>query len=206
MREGLPARSGRTKTMKLFVDQLKSAPTEHTFSGSPSWWHEQIIDGRDLDHRVEEPFQFDLEAYTLTENIIIVGSLAGAIDVECGRCLERYRHSVAERFRLVLEAAGNRPPTDPESARILARDGMCLADDLEVGWYQGPEIVLDSFFSEVISLGLPMQPLCQESCKGLCPRCGTDRNRADCDCGELKPPSPFAVLAALRDGNNGGGS
>jgi uncharacterized protein len=77
---------------------------------------------------------------------------------------------------------------------------------LEVGWYRGSEIVLDAFFWELISLALPLQPLCAEDCLGLCARCGADRNRVDCGCEELKPPSPFAVLAALRDGESGGES
>ncbi len=66
------------------------------------------------------------------------------------------------------------------------------------------ELMADAFFSELISLALPLQPLCSEDCRGLCPRCGADRNRVECDCEELKPPSPFAVLARLRDGGSGG--
>jgi uncharacterized protein len=81
---------------------------------------------------------------------------------------------------------------------------MSLGDDLEVGWYRGSEIVLDVFFTELISLALPIQPLCREECRGLCARCGADLGRVDCGCEELKPPSPFAVLAALRGGGDGG--
>jgi uncharacterized protein len=78
---------------------------------------------------------------------------------------------------------------------------MCLGDDLEFGWYRGQEINLDAFFTELISLALPLQPLCDGGCKGICPRCGVDRNRVDCDCEEeLRPPSPFAALAALQVG------
>ncbi len=104
----------------------------------------------------------------------------------------------------MLEPAGEREPADPEGADALARQGLCLGDSLELGWYRGSEIVLDGFLSELISLALPLQPLCAEGCRGLCARCGADRNRVDCGCEELKPPSPFAVLASLRDGDSGG--
>lgn len=187
--------------MKLLVDRLESTPTAHPFETTEAWWREQVIEARELDYEVETPFRFATEVYRTSDDIVLGGNFEGAITVECGRCLQRYRHALSERFRLVLEPAGERQPSDPEGAKALGRDGMCLGDDLEIGWYRGPEIDLDAFFTELISLALPLQPLCNEDCKGLCPRCGVDRNREECDCQEeLKPPSPFAVLARLRDG------
>jgi uncharacterized protein len=190
--------------MKLHVDRLETQPSAHTFEASPDWWQAQAAEW-ELDPSVLEGFRFDTEAYKVGEEVFLAGDFGGAIEVECGRCLRRYRHALAERFRLVLEPAGARQPSDPEGVRALERDGMCLGDDLELGWYRGSEIDLDAFFTELISLALPLQPLCEEGCRGLCPRCGADRNLVVCECEqELKPPSPFAVLAALRDRNSGG--
>ncbi len=187
--------------MKLPVDRLESTPTPYDFEASSAWWQEQVIDGRKLDYAVEGPFRFASEAYKSGEDVFLAGSFRGAISVECARCLRRYRHALSERFRLVLEPAGERQPADPEAVAALERGGMCLGDDLELGWYRGSEVDLDAYFTELISLALPLQPLCNEECKGLCSRCGVDRNLEDCGCEEeLKPPSPFAVLAALRDG------
>lgn len=187
--------------MKILVDRLESKPTSYDFETTPAWWQTQVIEARDLDYEVEAPFRFSVEAYKSVEDLVLGGTLSGAIGVECGRCLRRYRHALSERFRLVLEPAGERQPPDPEGVQALGRDGVCLGDDLEIGWYRGPEIDLDAFFTELISLALPIQPLCDEQCKGLCPQCGVDRNREECGCEEeLKPPSPFAVLARLRDG------
>jgi uncharacterized protein len=99
----------------------------------------------------------------------------------------------------VLEPAGDRVPADPEGAAALAQEGLALADELESGWFRGPEIHLDRFVGEILTLAVPVQPLCREDCRGLCPRCGIDRNAASCACAEERPASPFAVLAALRD-------
>jgi uncharacterized protein len=194
------------RQMKILADRLTASPTRIDFEASPAWWREQSAEGRELEYAVEDPLRVEVEAYVVNEDILLKGSLSGAIRVECSRCLQRYRHALSEHFRLVLESAGERSPADPEGAIALARDGMCLGDGLEVGWYRGSEIVLDAFFSELISLALPLQPLCAEDCLGLCARCGADRNRVDCGCEEMKPPSPFAVLAALRDGESGGES
>lgn len=187
--------------MKLHLDRLESSPQPLRFEATPTWWQEQVIESRDLDYVVEGPFVFDLEAYKVAEEVFLAGTFGGEIRVECGRCLRRYRHALSEGFRLVLDPAGDRQPPDPEGVLALGRDGLCLSEDLELGWYRGEEIDLGAFFSELISLALPIQPLCEEGCKGLCPQCGVDRNRVDCDCEEeMRPPSPFAALAALRIG------
>ena len=86
----------------------------------------------------------------------------------------------------------------------VKNDGVCLGDEIEAGWFRGNEIRLGAFFREVISLALPVKPLCDEDCAGLCPHCGIELGVETCDCREAKPGSPFAVLAALRDRPTGG--
>ena len=68
--------------------------------------------------------------------------------------------------------------------------------------YSGEEIALDGMLREQVILDAPMQPLCREDCRGLCPVCGQDRNERRCDCREQEQTSPFAVLATLRDQMN----
>ncbi len=43
-------------------------------------------------------------------------------------------------------------------------------------------------------MALPLRPLCKEECKGLCPRCGANRNVEDCDCAAPIMNSKFAAL------------
>ena len=52
---------------------------------------------------------------------------------------------------------------------------------------------------EQVLLDLPLRPLCADDCRGLCPRCGTDRNREDCGCGAEEAVDPrLAPLLELR--------
>jgi uncharacterized protein len=139
------------------------------------------------------------------EDLHLTGDIEGAVELECGRCLVRYRHRLSEDFRLILEPAGSRVPADPEGAAALARDGLWLGDELEAGWFRGHEIHLESVFLELVLLALPVKPLCQEDCAGLCPQCGANLKLTSCGCSETNSDSPFAVLAGIRDGLTRGG-
>ena len=41
---------------------------------------------------------------------------------------------------------------------------------------------LEDILREQVLLLLPMQRVCREDCKGICPICGKDRNEAECHC------------------------
>ncbi|MDH3525467.1 MAG: DUF177 domain-containing protein [Acidobacteriota bacterium] len=186
--------------MKLLVDRLTTTPTAFEFEAGSSWWRTAIPSQQDLPRELAEPLRLVLRAHRMGEDICIEGEVHGSLELECGRCLARYRHRLREPLRLVLEPAGDRVPADPEGAEALARDGLCLGEDLEAGWYRGSEIQLGSLTREVVSLALPVKPLCREECPGLCPVCGSDLATESCGCREVPVHSPFAALAALRGG------
>jgi uncharacterized protein len=185
--------------VKIGVDRLTDTPTVLGFSVSPSWVAERFERGPA--HALEgltEDVAFEVRVHRMGPDVYLEGEATGTLDLTCSRCLTRYRGPIRERFRLVLEPAGDRVPADPEGAAALAHEGLYLADELESGWFRGSEIQLDRFVGEVLALAVPVQPLCREECRGLCPRCGVDRNVESCECSEARPESPFAVLASLR--------
>ena len=53
---------------------------------------------------------------------------------------------------------------------------------VEVGYYEGNGLQLNDVLREVVLLALPMQLVCNESCKGICPVCGQNRNQRECGC------------------------
>lgn len=221
--------------MKILVDRLKGTPTDFRFEPDDPGWAEARDVVPELSGELAETPTASVRAHRMGADLYLEGELDGALELECSRCLARYRHPLHEPFRLVLEPAGARVPSEPEAARDLARLGMCLGEELELGWLQGPEIDLRAFLREVVALALPVQPLCREDCRGLCPRCGADRNVEPCRCRPersqedegaregkagaepgTRPPgereeskrsrSPFAVLEALRRSENEGES
>ncbi len=202
--------------MKINLDRIGESPCEEHFEAPASWWLERSADAQErVDYEVVEPFRFQLRVHRMRNDTYLEGKARGAIELECSRCMTRYRHALREDFRLVLEPVGDNVPDDPEGAEELAQTGLCLRDEIELAWYRGSEIVLDELFGEVISAALPIQPLCSENCAGVCPGCGARREVApsqpagSCRCGyqeepESDRPSPFAALAKLRENLDGG--
>ena len=184
--------------MKLSVDRVAETPTEHHFVADAQWWQEWTGAGEDYAYTVSEWPRFDLRARAHGEDLVLEGHLKAAIDVECSRCLKRYRQGVDGSFGVTLEPIRDRQPPDPESVEMLERFGLYLGDELDLGWYRGKEILVDPLLAEATALAMPFQPVCHDGCKGLCPQCGVDRNQASCDCRDQRPESPFAALAVLR--------
>ena len=56
---------------------------------------------------------------------------------------------------------------------------------------------LDEFIYSEVILSLPTKFLCQESCKGICPKCGKDLNEGKCGCDFKEIDPRLAKLAEL---------
>jgi uncharacterized protein len=59
-------------------------------------------------------------------------------------------------------------------------------DDIEgsfdLEFLEGNEINIGEVLHEQLALEIPFQPVCSESCKGLCTSCGTNLNEETCAC------------------------
>jgi uncharacterized protein len=212
-----PATDLSMSEFKLVIDRLTDRPQRFEYEAPASWWSARTGgDGGVGDAQVERPFRFTVSANRMGESVLIEGELEGGISVECSRCTRRYAHALRDSFRLVLEPFKEDPwgdaraqeAIDPEGERAIAENGICLGDDLEAGWFRGPVIFLDDLFAEAVATAMPIQPLCEEECPGLCPHCGMERRMerdrglgsiravALCECADERVESPFAVLAS----------
>lgn len=187
--------------MKLLLEGLGQTPIRESFCTDAAW-RKRHLHGLAQNAAAECPVQqlrLEFSAHRIGADVYLQGAVRGESVQRCGRCLLRYAAPLHEAFRLVLSPAGQRPPAEPEAARMLRRYGFCTGADLDTGWFRGAEIHLDPLAAELAALAMPLQPRCQPNCRGLCPQCGANRNNQNCNCrAEQKPPSPFAALAKLR--------
>ena len=72
-------------------------------------------------------------------------------------------------------------------------------DDLRVmAVFDGEGIELDDLVREELLLSVPVNVLCREDCRGLCPACGIDRNLSECQCQTDEVDSRWAKLKELQ--------
>lgn len=101
------------------------------------------------------------------------GEVSGQGRLRCVRCLGEFTFSFHERFFVQLQPLAQAP--QEEEVQLSRKD-------LDVRFFTEPVLDLAELAGEQVELALPMKPLCREDCRGLCPRCGIDRNLASCQC------------------------
>ena len=82
---------------------------------------------------------------------------------------------------------------------------MVLSDDVQneerddIYLLQSDSVELDDIVIPALLLEVDMVYLCKPDCKGLCPKCGKDRNLGPCGCDGREIDSRLAVLQKLLD-------
>jgi uncharacterized protein len=64
--------------------------------------------------------------------------------------------------------------------------------------FDGEQLDLEPMVRELVSMELPLMPLCRDDCAGLCSICGVDRNEQQCSCAIDERDPRWAALDALR--------
>jgi uncharacterized protein len=122
---------------------------------------------------------------------LVDGSARFTADFGCSRCLEPYPFANASEFHLRFRP---RPEVSPESEEI-----ELAPEELDIEFYSDRSIPLRDLAIEQIQLAIPMKPLCDENCLGLCPQCGANRNREACRCEATATDERWGALAGIRE-------
>lgn len=123
------------------------------------------------------------------DGVHLRGTLETTLSMSCSRCLRQYETSVSVAFAL----------------QVVTEEPDPVGDDLEIGGddallllAEGGIVRLDEVAREQAYLGLPLKPVCATSCRGLCPRCGENRNEVECGCGDEEIDPRLAPLMEIK--------
>ncbi|MBI4497898.1 MAG: DUF177 domain-containing protein [Chloroflexi bacterium] len=121
-------------------------------------------------------------------SILVTGNLSSRVAETCGRCLETYDQDLTlhleEEFFPTIDVVTGLPLEVPEEAGPFVIDHNHTLDLLEA-------------VRQAVLLSVPMNPLCQPECAGLCPTCGQNRNLAPCACAATPPDARWSALGPL---------
>ena len=183
--------------LSICLENLTETPRRFLLVGDHDWWSRCRKILKEPESVIEDPFWLAIEGHRIGARLLFRGSIAGSATLTCGRCLEPYVQAFDEPLQLLLEPA-------PAGER-LPEGGLELdPEDAALGRYQGDEIDLDAAVLELLALAWPMQPLCSETCQGLCPGCGTNLNQRSCECEAGTARRPFSGLRELIERSRSG--
>lgn len=143
----------------------------------------------------KQPLDWNVQVTNTSGALLVMGSVKGVGTTECGRCLEGFDVEIdgeIEGFFVIKN-------DDEENESEIEEEEFDLL---------GPDNTIDlvPLIQAAIIVDLPLLPLCDDDCKGICQDCGVNLNEQECDCAKKRDErkkqdeaaaNPFAVLAQL---------
>ncbi|MBN2467853.1 MAG: DUF177 domain-containing protein [Deltaproteobacteria bacterium] len=151
-------------------------------------WLEGLFQGKGmLEIACPSPLFYEMHLSRSENTVCVSGRIDLTVDLACSRCLEKFVSHINPDFKYSFL---------PAQSQELSAEKELLKEDLEQDFYSVDGVDIEEIIQEQISLAMPYSPLCREECKGLCPRCGRNKNLEMCSC----PPTPVvdSRLAGLK--------
>jgi uncharacterized protein len=99
----------------------------------------------------------DLRVESVVEGILATGRVSGSLDAQCVRCLDPVEVELDADFQeLFYYDVADLTAEEAEEAQLVVED---LID-------------VEALVHDAVMLELPLQPLCEDDCPGLCAECG----------------------------------
>lgn len=132
-------------------------------------------------------------AATITKsgrNILVRGKIKTKVSLPCARCLEFFEYSSDTDMDVTFMPTSEDLNEEPIQVKDVSPDVEFYKDDAET-------IDISKIVRDQILLAIPFKPLCEESCKGLCPQCGANLNKISCGCNKSTFNLKFGMLRKL---------
>jgi len=138
-------------------------------------------EGNDI--KFNKPVEIHGGVYNTDDDIFLQAKVSFEYITNCDRCLQStIKEEVAMLdYKIKTEADGEELSED----ELILEKGKVL--DLK-------EPIISS-----IILSLPMKTICTDNCKGICPNCGADLNKGNCDCKDNNIDPRLAKLKKLME-------
>lgn len=120
---------------------------------------------------IEPPVRLALDIVRSSGEIMIRGRAGVEVILGCARCLKVYRTGLEAPLNIMCIFGELAPDSS----------GGCRDGVIEIPTNARYIDISEEVRSE-LAVRLPVKPLCDAGCKGLCPSCGADLNETSCSC------------------------
>ncbi|MFJ9850119.1 YceD family protein [Streptomyces sp. NPDC101150] len=112
------------------------------------------------------PVELDLRLESVMDGVLVTGTSRAAVKGECVRCLEPLERELEADFQEMFSY----PDADDRSRP--AESGDDAEDEEDTFFIEDDLFDLEPVLRDAVVLSLPLQPVCQDDCLGLCSDCG----------------------------------
>lgn len=165
--------------MKVLVSEIPKEGFDLRFTGGDFAW--AGLEGLQVSSYPHGRVRVEKSGST----VFVKGEVAAELVLICSRCLQPFSFTSDVGLRYTLR---------PKTSDTVRREVELTPEDLESGYYEDDVLQLERLLEEPVLLSIPMKPLCQDNCLGICPVCGGTRNLKPCHCLAEMHNSPFGVL------------
>ena len=134
------------------------------------------------------PLHLDLQLQSLSDGVLVTGTVSAPTVGQCARCLSPISGDVNVRFTEMF--------ADPDAVSEADTDDD--DDDDEVGHIVDDKVDIEQTIVDAVGLELPLSPVCSDDCPGLCPECGVALATAEEGHGHDVIDPRWAKLAELK--------
>ncbi|EFF93303.1 MULTISPECIES: YceD family protein [Streptomyces] len=113
------------------------------------------------------PVELDIRLESVMEGVLVTGTARARAEGECVRCLEPVGLELEADFQELFSY-----PDADDRGRVIAEPGDDAEDDEDRFFLEDGLFDLEPLLRDAVVLALPMQPVCQDDCPGLCSECG----------------------------------
>ncbi|MFD4503875.1 YceD family protein [Streptomyces sp. NPDC058457] len=113
------------------------------------------------------PVELELRLESVMEGVLVTGTARAQAEGECVRCLEPVEQELEADFQELFSY-----PDADDRGRVIAEPGDDAEDDEDRFFIEDGLFDLEPVLRDAVVLALPMQPVCQDDCLGLCSECG----------------------------------
>jgi uncharacterized protein len=131
------------------------------------------------------PLDLDLRFESVSEGVLVSGTVSAPTSGECSRCLT----TITGDVQITLTELFAYPDS--------ATEATTEAD--EVGHVVDETVDLEQPIIDAVGLALPFAPVCDEDCPGLCPDCGVPLAEAEPGHHHERVDPRWAKLARMSD-------
>ena len=149
----------------------------------------EVLDLEDSDLNLNGDLHVTGEIEKTSAEVVVKGSITGDGEIECSRCLQ----PVEQKLKIDFQANF----VTPEHFSVDKENEVSVSD-LDTDVLEGDRIDIKDIVREQVLLNVPEQVFCEPDCKGLCPKCGSNRNLIDCKCDLNETDPRWAALKNLR--------